>query len=286
MKLAHISAGAVPYRNDDHVAIFTYAGTTDIVVIDGGTSVAEHDYIDPIAGDVAWFVHAFTVALQQELGTERDQHDCVHAAIEVVRAGFERTPVHATMPLHAWPIAALTWVRIEEWDGIYRGKIYALGDCKSLLRTPSGACIDPDPFVNPQDAVLQVEIAKLRTEGLSDPIERRERMLPMLRARREFQNTQAAPSVLCLHPNGSFHARVQDVELESEANLLIMTDGFYRLVDPYLRYTDAGLMGACRERGLPAMLDELRTFEAVVGSTGVRAVKAADDASAVFWSAS
>lgn len=286
MKPAHISVGAVAHRNDDHVAIFTHVGATDILVIDGGTSVAERDYLNAVGGDVAWFVHAFTAALEQELRLERSQQDCVHAAVAVVGTAFERMTAQAAMPLHAWPIAALTWLRIEARDGIHRASMYALGDCKSLLRTSDGACIDLDPFVNPQDAVLQVEIAKLRTEGLADPVERRERMLPMLRARREFQNTQPAPAVLCVRPNGAFQARTRSIDLEPGASLLIMTDGFYRLVDPYGRYTDAGLMEACHVRGLPAMLDELRTYEAVTGSTGARAVKAADDASAVLWVAS
>ncbi|WP_306397651.1 protein phosphatase 2C domain-containing protein [Telluria beijingensis] len=285
MNIAHISAGAVSQRNDDHVAVFGHAGATDILVIDGGTSVAERDYLDAIEGDVAWFVQAFTAAMERELAPGRSQQDCVHAAIDAVSADFERLAGPATVPLHAWPIAAMTWVRIVERDGVLGARLYALGDCKSLLRTSDGACIDLDPFVNPQDAVLQAEIARLRGEGLADPEQRRERMLPMLRARREFQNTQPAPAVLCVQPNGAFQARVRDVELAPGSSLLVMTDGFYRLVDFYGRYTDAGLMGACVERGLPAMLDELRTHEAVVGGTGVRAVKAADDASAVIWMA-
>lgn len=285
MTIAHISAGAVAHRNDDHVAVFTHAGATDILVIDGGTSVAERDYLDPIRGDVAWFVHAFTAALEQELRPGRSQQECVHAAVDSVRARFEETTDRTSMPLHAWPIAALTWIRVSERNGRQWASLYGLGDCKSLLRSPNGACIDLDPFVNPQDAVLQAAIAKLRAEGLGDPVERRERMLPMLRARREFQNTQLAPTVLCLHQNGVFDARVRSVDLEPGASLLIMTDGFYRLVDPYGRYTDSGLADACIERGLPAMLDELRTYEAVVGGTGARAVKAADDASAAIWTA-
>lgn len=285
MTIAHISAGAVAHRNDDHVAVFTRAGATDIVVIDGGTSVADQDYLDPIQGDVAWFVHAFTAALEQELKPGRGQQECVLAAIDRIRARFEDITDRAPMPVYAWPIAALTWMRISERNGVQNAALYGLGDCKSLLRTPTGACIDLDPFVNPQDAVLQAEIAKLRTAGLGDPVERRERMLPMLRARREFQNTQPTPAVLCLHPNGAFDARVRSIDLEPGASLLIMTDGFYRLVDPYGRYTDSGLADACIERGLPSMLDELRTHEAVVGGTGARAVKAADDASAVIWRA-
>lgn len=285
MTITHISAGAVAHRNDDHVAVFTHAGVTDILVIDGGTSVADRDYLDPVQGDVAWFVHAFTSALEQELQPGRSQQDCVHAAIDSVRARFDDMTDRASMPLHAWPIAALTWMRIGERNGAQCATLYGLGDCKSLLRTPTGACTDLDPFVNPQDAVLQAEIAKLHTAGLTDPVERRERMLPMLRARREFQNTQPAPAVLCLRPNGVFDARISSIDLEPGASLLIMTDGFYRLVDPYGRYTDSGLAQACIERGLSAMLDELRTYETVVGGTGARSVKASDDASAAIWTA-
>ena len=285
MTIAHITAGAVAHRNDDHVAVFTQAGATDILVIDGGTSVAECEYVDPIHGDVTWFVHAFTAALEQQLRPGRGQEECVHAAVDSVRARFEEITDRTAVPLHAWPIAAMTWMRVGERDGSQRASLYGLGDCKSLLRTPDGACIDLDPFVNPQDAVLQAEIAKLRAEGLTDPVERRERMLPMLRARREFQNTQPAPTVLCLHPNGAFDARVRSIDLEPGTSLLIMTDGFYRLVDPYGRYMDSGLADACIAQGLPAMLDELRRHEAVVGGTGARAVKAADDASAAIWTA-
>ncbi|MGF6272360.1 hypothetical protein ABIB38_000716 [Massilia sp. UYP11] len=276
-------------RNDDHVAVFDHAGATDILVIDGGTSVAQRDYLDPVHGDVSWFVRAFTAAVEQELAPGRSQQACVHAAIAVVCYSFDRltragqATGQSAMPLHAWPIAAMTWLRIDERDGVGRAALYSLGDCKSLLRTAAGDCVDLDPFVNPQDAVLQAEIARLRADGVIDAEQRRERMLPMLRARREFQNTQSAPTVLCLRPVGAFQARTRRVELESGTRLLIMTDGFYRLVDPYGRYTDDALMDACLNRGLPAMLDELRTHEAVAGGTGARAVKAADDASAAIW---
>jgi hypothetical protein len=47
------------------------------------------------------------------------------------------------------------------------------------------------------------------------------------------------------------------------ATLLAMTDGFYRLADPYGLYAPAQLVDACAGPGL--------------------AVKAADDAAAVMW---
>ena len=95
-----------------------------------------------------------------------------------------------------------------------------------------------------------------------------------------------APGILCLDPNGPFQARMRNVELEHGASILVMTDGFYRLVDLYGLYTDAALVEACITDGLRAQLDKLRNYEATGAHTAARAVKAADDASAAIWTAS
>jgi hypothetical protein len=287
MKIDRICAGAYPAlpRNDDHVAVFTSAEMTDIVVIDGGSSVADCDYIDECQGDVAWFVHAFAAALQKALEPGRNQEDCVWLAIADVRAQFMHLAVGLNVPLHAWPIAAMTWLRISDHDGVTSATFYSLGDCKTLLYTAPTTCTDLDPFVNPQEAILQDWIATLKTQGIDDPVRRHERMLPMLRARRESQNTAPAPSVLCLQPNGPFQARTGSVTLSHDANVLVMTDGFYRLVDLYGLHTDVSLAEACIDFGLQSQLDKLRDYELTSAGNGANAVKSADDASAVLWTA-
>jgi hypothetical protein len=287
MKIELISVGAYPgsQRNDDHVALFTSAGATDIVVIDGASSVADRDYIDERQGDVAWFVHAFTAALEKALTPERNQQDCVWLAIADVRAQFMHLAAGLDVPVHAWPIAAMTWLRVLDHDGATRAMLYSLGDCKTLLYTAPTTCIDLDPFVNPQEAILQDWIATLKTEGVDDPVRRRERMLPMLRARRESQNTAPAPSVLCLQPTGPCQARTGSVTLAHDASVLVMTDGFYRLVDLYGLHTDVSLAEACIDFGLQSQLDKLRNYESTSAGTGASAVKSADDASVVLWTA-
>ena len=103
MRIEHISGGATAdlQRNDDHVAVFTSAGISDIVVIDGGSSVAERDYIDELHGDVAWFVHAFAKSLQTMLLPERDQPDCVRRAIADVQVEFRHLAAGRNIPVHA-----------------------------------------------------------------------------------------------------------------------------------------------------------------------------------------
>jgi hypothetical protein len=188
--------------NEDLVAVHERGALTDILVIDGASSVAGRDYVDHEIGDVAWFVRRFADALAAMLAAAPDagsgQDEMVAAALATTRAGYLAASAGAEVPAYAWPIAALTWVRIVHHRGEDELRLYCLGDCKTLLRLPDGSACDLDPWINPQEAVLRGVLAGLPT----DPAARKTRLLPLLRARREQQNAAAAPGVLCLRPAG------------------------------------------------------------------------------------
>ncbi|MGJ7917082.1 protein phosphatase 2C domain-containing protein [Massilia sp. LXY-6] len=278
-----VSSGGGGHANEDHVAVFEQGHVADIVVLDGATSVASRNYIDHQAGDVAWFVRRFSAAFGDALTGRCPQEQAVRTALEAVRTDFHWHTAGLAVPVYAWPIAAMTWIRILPGHGASELIVYCLGDCKTLLLRPDGSVQDLDPWVNPQEAVLQKAIAALAGEGVGDPAERRERLLPMLRRRREEQNTAPMPQSLCLMPAGSFAARRYSVRAESGAVLLVMTDGFYRLVHPYGLHSDASLARGCARDGLDAMLAGLRAHEHAAGAGTDLAVKQADDASAVVW---
>jgi hypothetical protein len=284
MNWASVSSGGGSHANEDHVAVFEQDGLADIVVLDGATSVAGRYYIDPEDGDIAWFVRRFCAAFGKALAGRGSQEQMVRTAVDEVRAAFdERSPGEA-VPLYAWPIAAMTWIRILPGrDCASELQVYCLGDCKTLMLRADGSVQDLDPWVNPQEAVVQEAIAALAREGVKDPAARRERLLPMLRRRREEQNAALGPQSLCLAPAGPFAARRYAVRAEPGSTLLVMTDGFYRLVDPYGLHSDASLLRASVDGGLEALLAGLRAHEAASGGAGM-AVKQADDASAVSWS--
>jgi Protein phosphatase 2C len=282
MTIQRISLPGRGAHNEDLIAVHESEGLTDIIVIDGATSVADQDYINTGAGDVAWFVREFAAAIEGLIGASRTQERSVWLAVEQVRAAFEHKTRGLAVPLYASPIAALTWVRIWEEAGGITLETYCLGDCKSLLVTNGGALVDLDPYVNEFEFVVQQEVARLASEGVTDQVTRRERMLPLLRSRRESQHMKDRPTVLCLRPKGPFDARQRTFQAGAGSTVLAMTDGFYRLVDMYEVYTAEELAGRCVERGLETMMQELRDIEAA-GATSL-AVKSADDASVVMWS--
>lgn len=282
MQAQLVSSGARAQHNEDWAGSFRTHDIVDLVIIDGGTSMAEREYIDPVNGDVVWFVNRFAAALGERIETGLDQQAAVHAAVGAVFEEFQARSAGQDVPVYAWPIAALTWIRARNTDKGHRLELYCLGDCTALVRTPDGVVRDLDPFVNPQEAILRAEIAKLQAEGLSDPAARQARLLPMLRARREYQNTVAGTNSLCLRPNGPLGARTYAVDIAPGSGVLAMTDGFYRLVDTYGLHTPESLFALCTTAGLQAALDQLRQFETVQAASS-QTLKRADDASAILW---
>jgi len=285
MHIEAMTSGAKPPHNEDWAGSFRTSAGAELVIVDGGTSVADRDYVDPVNGDVVWFVRHFARELETGIVSGLGQQAAVHAAVAAAYEEFRERSAGQEVPPYAWPIAALSWVRAHETGNGHRLELYCLGDCKVLLRTPDGEIRDLDPFVNPQEAILRAEIARLQAEGLQDAAARQVRLLPMLRARREFQNTVAGTNSLCLRPNGPFGARRATADAPPGSAVLCMTDGFYRLVDTYGLHTQASLFASCMERGLQAALDELRRYEAAAQASSSTTVKRADDASAILWRA-
>ena len=284
MSLKFVSSGAVAHHNEDWAGSYQGPGRTDLVIVDGGTSVADRDHVDPANGDVAWFVNRFAAALGDCITSGHEQHEAVHAAVDAVFAEFSARIAGQEVPCYAWPIAAMSWGRITGSSQDRHLSLYCLGDCKVLLRNPDGAVVDVDPWTNPQEAVLRAEIARLQAEGVQDAAERQARLLPLLRERRVYQNTVANPSVLCLRPVGAFAARRYTLPLAPGAAVLAMTDGFYRLVDTYGLHTNTSLFALCMDEGLEAALAALRRHEADARAAS-SSVKRADDASAILWQA-
>jgi hypothetical protein len=283
MKIKKISVGANGGHNEDLIAVYKSGGFTDIVIMDGGTSVAERDFIDGDIGDVVWFARNFSSSLEKTISRGRSQGESVSLAIKEVHALFREKTSGVPVPLYAYPIAAVTWVRIIQTEDSVTLKIYCLGDCKTFLLLADKSVVDLDPYINPQESILREEIIRLSEEGVIDGAARKERLMPMLRARREFLNTSDSPSVLCLAPNGPFNAREYTVQIEPGSMLLAMTDGFYRVVDTYQLHAIEELASLCRRGDLESIVKELRDFETACLGSASLSVKRSDDASAVTW---
>jgi hypothetical protein len=273
--------------NEDLVRVFApdvEGGPLDILVLDGATSlVGAGD--DGGNADVVWFVTRFADEFGRARGGADGGAALLALAAQAAGEAYARRTAGRELPPYAWPVASLAWIRIVPAGGQWQAQLTSLGDCKALLREPSGAVRDLDPVDNAQEASLYAEVARLQDGGVLDAKTRFERMLPLLRERRTAQNMDPAPVVLSARPHGPYATRETSFAVPPGAMLLAMSDGFWRPVDPYRECTAEEFARRCAVDGLDAVLARLRAWEAGAGGAASLAVKRADDASAVAWHA-
>jgi hypothetical protein len=128
-------------------------------------------------------------------------------------------------------------------------------------------------------------IEQLLHEIISGPpthAERMQNVRPRILDNRALRNRLPGYHVLApdVDTTGRFEQRAfARAEVEG---VLMMTDGFYRLVDTYHQYTDASLFDAALERGLSSLLAELRAIErSDPECVEYPRIKAEDDATAL-----
>jgi hypothetical protein len=100
---------------------------------------------------------------------------------------------------------------------------------------------------------------------------------------RAIHNTPKGYWVFGVQPEAAAKIVYQDALAPEGTKVLVMTDGFYRLVSPYGRYTDEGLIDAVIARGLGPLMRELRDMEASPEDDAkIGRFKTSDDATALL----
>jgi hypothetical protein len=108
-------------------------------------------------------------------------------------------------------------------------------------------------------------------------------VLPLLRRNRSLMNKLGGYWVLSLDSDAPEHLVAASLPACFGDTALLMSDGFYRLVDTFRVFTDQTLIKAALERGVSSLLQQLRRLE--LGDPACKKyprLKATDDASAVL----
>lgn len=256
---------------DDRFAYDEQAGWA--CVIDGATDVGPVRLFPDAESDAAWFAEAvartcleypaasverldqYFVRLVREL-----RHRCSRASILSLEEA----------PRAALPTAAVTWIR---WAN---GAVEAatLGDTLALIETPKGDIAVIGDVARPDD-----ESARAR-QVMRMSRDDRLKWLAELRAR---HNAETGYWILGVQPEAASHLVCQTHECPEGSRGLLMTDGFYRLVSPYGRFTHRDLIRQAFEDGLGTLMTELRLLEASPDEDAeIGRFKTSDDATALM----
>jgi hypothetical protein len=138
-----------------------------------------------------------------------------------------------------------------------------IGDCKTLVRFPSGALQSfgdsPVTALDAQVVGKLIDLQRSRPDARFTDLKRE--LAPLIKHNRRLKNQPNGYGVL--EPGQSWLQHVQYFTLEAApgTHVLMLTDGFYRLVDHYHLYTDESLASAAIDEGLESLACRLRRIE-------------------------
>lgn len=261
---------------------FGWAGSGDhfdLWVLDGATSVADEEFLGLEISDPAWFAQSVSQSLKERISGAVDPAAVIRDAVETVSAQYKALIGERDVPLYAYPLAALLWLRTRQDGHVTRLSMWSMGDSRLLISPPAGpvalfpAMTRGDVTAHPSPSAQPVPAARSRTGVLLSHVMEERR-------RREEKHITPEAARLGFHPDSVKYAETRMIELDRGADILAMSDGFYRLVDEYRLYDDETLLQAARTEGLQPLYEELRAYERTQSME--HAVKKSDDATAVL----
>tara|TARA_R110002072_G_scaffold120081_1_gene253012 strand:+ start:1055 stop:1933 length:879 start_codon:yes stop_codon:yes gene_type:complete len=251
---------ATGQTGDDRYGFDESAGTA--WVVDGATDVGtrrvmpaeaeeSHGFVQ-YESDAAWYAEALSTRLMSPPRPGEAAKAYLEHVIRDVSARAQAaavTPLDAE-PRHNLPSAGGIWAR-RDGDAV---EFATLGDCMGIVRTGGHT------HVIGNLAAVKAEHATNR-EQLARP-EGKEGGYASARDDRNRMNTEGAHWVFSIHPEAAARADIQRIPLSGESHILLMSDGFFRLVEPYKRYDASGLMDAAlKHDDVLDLMTELRAQE-------------------------
>lgn len=251
-------------------------------VLDGATGLGDRQFIDGYGSDAAWIAEFGTERLKQRLDAHADPRDILRAISAEARDTF--LAIAGDQPRYAWPLCSLTALRATPTGFQYFG----LGDSCLYLLHDDGT----SDFVIPIPGAYEWEqhraaehIARLGGIGASGSANSDPQTLEDLRRGRALQNTPDGVTwTFGIVPDAADHLVMVDVPVSGGATALLCSDGLADLVALYKAYDAGSLVRAAMDKGLAALVAELRHFERELDPDGLRypRFKQSDDTTAIL----
>jgi serine/threonine protein phosphatase PrpC len=227
-------------------------------VLDGTTGLGAARLF-PGASDAAWFAETADHLLRRLTPGAADAATLLQDLVRELHRECRRAALGALDGADVdLPAASLALVRL---DGTMLETVM-LGDCKILLCRQDGTIEALDhSSVAPFDAKVVAALIALQHAGETDPSKIKRQLARTIRENRRWKNRPGGYGVLADDPACLAFTETTRRPVADITSLLLMSDGFYRLVDTYRVMTPATLMAAALSRGLRSLYRELRQIE-------------------------
>ncbi|MEL6257494.1 MAG: protein phosphatase 2C domain-containing protein [Pseudomonadota bacterium] len=262
--------GAPGKTGDDRYGFDASAGAA--WVLDGATDVTDLRPFPKAESGAAWIAQTLSELLAASPWPEDEPKDYVSRILKqaLARAEKESALPLGSLPGEAWPIAAGMWMRRGEDN---RTDFAWLGDCVALIR-PTGQ--RADIIGSLEKAEAETDVAK-QLMALSEA----ERWDALRLARRDAYDAKAA--IFGLRPEAADALNTSVRTLPVESDIVLMTDGLFRLITPYRTHDADSLMALIEQSGVSGAVAALRAMEGDDGdNAALGRIKRSDDACAVW----
>ena len=247
-------------------------------VIDGTKGPFDHT-LPPGPTDATWYVQALNTALFAEYAElPVDPSLCLARAAELLSNTYAR---NAAAPPHEQPSACVALVALSASLKLH---LFNIGDCRILLEKAGKVRTFGTSGIERLETAAVAELTRLR-DTMGDAYD----PWPQLRGtlRRNFETAMNKPGgYWVVHPSMPWLHAVEHAEfsVHDVDHVLIVSDGFFRLVNVFSAHDADGLVAsALRDGGLGALCAELRSREADDPTCRrYPRLKSMDDASAVL----
>ncbi len=260
------SPGTPGRMGDDRYGFDAGAGTA--WVLDGATDVTDLKPFPQAESGAAWLAEALSERLMVPPPEDLDPVAYWRDVMSDVRlrAARESTIPLATLPPEARPVASGIWLHRRG----NRAELAWMGDCLAL-DLDTGA-------IHGADHSIAQETEDSRQLAPLSEAERWEKA----RLSRRATNTSAKP-IFGLDPEKADGLSIKHAEISPGSSMVLLSDGFFRLVDPYRLVPDGPSLAALvRSEGLSGALSVMRGFEAETPDDEIVRIKPSDDACALW----
>ena len=238
-------AGDPAHANDDRAG----HGNATAWIIDGATDLGEPGLLGP-RGGAAWLAGTANAAFAAA-GDRPLEPLCRHVFAALHHA-YETERTRA--PLSRWELPMAAFLALAIADGMV--ELAWAGDCVALLGAADGIRRF-GAALNGRDAEA-AHAASLTHHGLGGAV--KARAAPVLGSLRKSRE-RADRHLLGVEPDAADHLQRATCRCAPGDSLLLMTDGFAALVEPYGLFDDAALLAALEREGLTALAGRLRALE-------------------------
>ena len=281
--------GAKPDINEDTIGSHQLSENVGHAwVLDGVTGLGEKEQITGYGTDSAWFSHRLSNYFQE---FDLPFRFCsAHLAVILSELRSEYIiNINDIGELPAYSMPSASGLHVS-WSPVANGLNltgFWFADCIACLRPVRGTSTQVFGELprEQSDPSFKRFIHDLHKSEQIDEKEVWNKSLERLRQRRSQMNTPDGYWIFGLEPKAAEHVKRNQITVSDTADLLLMSDGFSRLVDTYQHFNFDTLIDLACSEGLSALYDILRSIEEnKENRSKFPRIKEKDDASAILIS--